>query len=451
MAKKRQHLDDFLREKLNELPNAPVGDFKDVERRMTVKDHRGIVLLMLVPFIITGLYWMLDLSEKDLVIPSKPGEQIEQPAISPAVVDEQSVKNQKILESTHNVANQEPTPFKPVPSSSVAKKSQPILNTEEPLFAANGYETPQSKALETSSEAPQMVTESILAVAEGLDQSNVESDAYTPAEVIEESIIKPAQQNGQYQSQNTVQDGNLAPVPMLANTSRWTVLTNFYPNYTFREFGIAQDYKDVVNQRYEDIIKNSERGGFAFNISLDVAYELGKGVFLGSGLGYMEMKVNGRYRFNINEEIITTKSEPGLVGKTESVSAYQVTPIDQGIIQSYRYLQVPLHIRYQRWATQKLMVLAEGGISYVRFLGADGASIDYKTLVPIDIRSLDYTKNLASVDFKIGMAYAIDDQISVGLQPSLMYFTKSIYSDNSPINVVPWSVGVNFNVTMCLY
>ena len=97
------------------------------------------------------------------------------------------------------------------------------------------------------------------------------------------------------------------------------------------------------------------------------------------------------------------------------------------------------------------MVLAEGGISYVRFLGADGTTIDYQTLVPVDVSRMSYNKNLASVDFKVGFSYFISNQVAFGLQPSLMYFTNSIYTEESALSVVPWSVGVNFNVTMRLY
>jgi hypothetical protein len=75
MSKKPQHLDDFLRDKLNELPHAPVAGFERVEERMVAKSHRGIVLMLLIPLIATGIYWIGTLTERDLFVPVAPQDQ----------------------------------------------------------------------------------------------------------------------------------------------------------------------------------------------------------------------------------------------------------------------------------------------------------------------------------------------------------------------------------------
>lgn len=447
MAKKQQHLDEFLRDKLSELPNAPVAGFEKVEGRMAAKNHRGVALLVIIPLLITGLYWIMGVSEDELVNPVPSQSNTKSIAAPTAVEIVPAAPAPAEPVSAEAPITQQSPPASPLNKSAKVEVLRSGIAADEPLSApASNDKTAMVTLNEPAIQAEpvnEITTTAILDPA--VEEQGVSEEVFAEVVVVsaDEMQAMPAQ---------TVTANKVADVgPMFANTSRWSVLANFYPNYTFREFAISPDYKNLVHNRYEDIIRDSERGGFAFNVGLDVRYNLGKGIFLGSGLGYIEMKVNGRYNYKIYEEINMAKAEPGLVGKTESVTAYHAIPVDQGIVQTYRYLQVPLHISYQTWATSKLMLMVEGGMSYIRFLGADGTTIDYQTLVPVDVSRMNYTKNLASADFKVGFSYFISNQLAFGLQPSLMYFTNSIYTEESALSVVPWSVGVNFNVTMRLY
>jgi len=452
MAKQKQHLDDFLRERLNDLPNAPVAGFEKVEKRMAVKNHRGVVLLVLIPLLFLGIYWLTGLTEQDLVVPAPQNKM--QPVASPDA-DQVTPIN---LVQPEELGNE---------SVTVVKEPTSLPVNPEPIVVAKTSKKSAKPEVELASVAkpinPDLNAASNMAKSEVIESENAfQSEEYPAVYVDDREVaivqpqaadVLPATENLEEKTgkEEVLISSKTSTAPMLATTSRWSVLANFYPNYTFREFNVSPAYQNQVHDRYEEIVKASERGGFAFNVGVDVRYLLGKGVYLGSGLGYIEMKVNGRYDFNIYEQIATSKSETELVGKTESVSALHAIPVDQGILQRYRYLQVPLHIVYQTWATDKMMILVEGGMSYVRFLGADGTTIDYETLAPVEISNMDYNKNLSSIDFKVGFAYFITNQVAFGLQPSFMYFTKSIYSDESPLSVIPWSVGVNFNLTMRLY
>jgi hypothetical protein len=280
----------------------------------------------------------------------------------------------------------------------------------------------------------------------------IDEPQYQPInQVVTEASVAVATITKSKQHEESISEELIAPI--YAAKTPWEVTFNFYPNYTFREFKINPEYSDVVDPRYEEIITNSERGGFGFNAGIAVRYHLGKEIFIASGLGYIENKVNGAYNFDIYQAFNPEESENvARVGKTEDYTTiYTSVPVNKGIVQTFRYLQVPMHISYQPWVTNRLRLLVEGGFSYIKFINASGTTIDYKTLVPQDVADLDYVKNMGSFDFKVGFAYFISNQVAVGLEPSFLYFTQSIFKEDHPTYVVPWSVGVNFNVRMRLY
>jgi len=107
-------------------------------------------------------------------------------------------------------------------------------------------------------------------------------------------------------------------------------------------------------------------------------------------------------------------------------------------------------ISYQPWINKKLRMVVEGGGSYLRFLKAQGTTISYQNLRPINLENLDYNKNLFTLNFKIGVNYYLNRQLALGVEPTFMYFSSSIYSDDYPIYMVPWSIGVNFNMKIRL-
>jgi hypothetical protein len=196
-----------------------------------------------------------------------------------------------------------------------------------------------------------------------------------------------------------------------------------------------------------DIIEASERGGIAFNAGVDVRYHLGNNVFIGSGLAYIQTKITGNYAFDITNTPIID----GYGNITSYTELSEPVAIDRGIIQTFQYVQLPLHISYQPWVANRLRLNIEGGISFIRLFSASGATIDHQTLTPIDLESLTFYRNLGSFDFKVGILYYVNPQVAMGVEPTLMYFNRSLFEDDYPLYMVPWSVGVNFSVRMKLY
>lgn len=460
MEKGRQHLDDFLRDSLNGLPNAPVDGFEKLEQRMAAKHRRGVLLLFLVPLLASGIFWLSTLNESDLTIqPQKPAN-VQMPMVNaeerapavPTQVPEIKPVEQKVVVTVVNP--KAVVPLQKAKMADVEEVEEPTapVAEEAPAIAEVIVISPRTIEAHATTEELKSVAPAQVMV----EQVESESEVYVQPKEADLVVVQPKLQvivkTAASQTPTTNTAVQVAASPMQANPSRWSIHANFYPNYTFRELEVKQEYKHVVNSRYQSIVNQSERGGFAFNAGISVRYNLGNDLFLGSGLGYIEMKVNGNYNYVITENFVVTKVDGELAGKTGGLEDGQrARSIDQGIIQSYRYLQMPLHISYQPWATNKLRLLIEGGVSYVRFINADGATLDPVTLVVRNLSDLEYTKNLGSFDVKIGMAYFVSNQVSFGVEPSLMYFSNSIFADSSPLYVVPWSVGVNFNVTMRLF
>ena len=327
MAKK-QHLDDFLREKLDQLPNAPVAGFEKVEGKMAVKSHRGILVLMLIPVLLSGLYWITTLNESDLYPNSHPSVHRSEERVSPLAIEVPEVV------ITPNTDLVQPLPFQEVVSNpSLANQSEMSRQSEPQVFAAHdgggddllsnnqgvvssaGIETPVNgnrnapgQNAEPYTEPSRFTTEDAALVEPSIQNDKNPTNATAQDEgLVKEDKVEMTMFVASSNSMSSVDQEDLEEAFKdvdVREISPWSVTLNVYPNYTFRDFSIKSGYEDMVNDRYEAIINESEKGGFAFNVGLDVRYHIGNNVFLGSGLGYIQMKVNGNYDFLIFGEPI---------------------------------------------------------------------------------------------------------------------------------------------------
>ena len=467
---KKQHLDDFLRNKLKQLPDAPVGNFEKVERRMATNNHRGILVLLLIPFLISGLYWMGYFTEKDIYLPpnyiakpidkasQEPGElEVELPTSKEALNLEIATEQTPIMaiEESENATPSKQTGF--------AKNSETSSqNGKANTLSAGVNPQPKTIAVVTTKPAPTAQKTKGLAgqqavlttETETTDFINKEGNAaeISLAERFTESPNVPKTPS-EFVLQTQADAGYAFAEEDdyfgedVRETGNWSVTVNVYPNYTFREFKLNPNAEYLVNNRYEDIINESEIGGFAFNAGMDVRYHLGNNLFLGTGLGFIQTKINGSYNFQVDREPVFDDN-----GNIYMYALF-LEPVDvnQGIIQTYRFLQLPLHVSYQPWASEKLRLIVEGGFSYIHFLNADGKTIDHQSLFVKDLSTMRFNRNMASMDFKVGVTYYPTPSVAFGVEPTLMYFNSSIYEEESPLYVVPWSVGVNLNLRIRLY
>ncbi len=234
--------------------------------------------------------------------------------------------------------------------------------------------------------------------------------------------------------------------PMQAENP-WSYSVSVYPNFTFRKFKVDKEKLNLIHRDFIDATQEAEKGGFSLNVGFVVSRRIGRITYLNGGLEYINYKANAEYNFynyreaNINP--ITNRIESySLLDEPEQIS-FSGNNV-------YHYLNFPLSISHQPWATDHIRLNIEAGGSFMYFLGARGQAIDYQSLGVIDIAERKYNNSIASLHMKVGLCYYISDKLNFGLEPTMMYFTNTIYSEDYPFQVIPYSVGVNLKLQVKL-
>lgn len=226
----------------------------------------------------------------------------------------------------------------------------------------------------------------------------------------------------------------------------WSYSLNIYPNFAFREFKIDRQKRSLLHSDFIDAMQASEASGVNLNIGFEVSKRIGPITYLNSGIEYINNSYNAEFDFlNFREANFDPDGE--IINYTLLRDPQRITFTD---LNSFHFLNFPLSISYQPWATDHLRVNLEFGFSMLYFLEANGSTIDYRTLEPIDLSERSYRKYMASSSLKIGVQYYLSPNMNIGLEPTLMYFTNSIYTEEYPFEVIPYSMGLNLNLQMKL-
>lgn len=227
----------------------------------------------------------------------------------------------------------------------------------------------------------------------------------------------------------------------------WSVAVSVYPNFTFRQFKVDQEKVSYIHRDFVDATQSSERGGFSLNIGLRVSRRVGPITYLNSGVEYINYKTEAEFNF-------TNFRDASINEETGEITHYKLKAEPENIsfvdANLYHYLNVPLSISHQPWATDHIRLNIEAGGSFMYFLAARGKSINYRTLEVIDISERDYRNYIGSFSMKIGATYHVSRKFNFGFEPTLMYFTNTIYTESYPFRVIPYSVGVNLKLQMKL-
>ena len=227
----------------------------------------------------------------------------------------------------------------------------------------------------------------------------------------------------------------------------WSFSLKVYPNFTYRKFVVAPNKMTYIHRDFVDQVKASEKGGLSLNIGLEASKRIGKITYVNLGVEFISYKTKADFDFiNYRDAVINSAS-----GEIRSYhmreSAEHIVIFDDN---KYNYLNFPLSIAYRPWASENVRINIEGGASYMHFVSASGQSLDYQTLEIIDISERDYRSSMGSIFMKIGATYHVSSQFSLGFEPTMVYFTNTIYTEKYPFEVIPYSVGLNFKLLMKL-
>lgn len=236
-------------------------------------------------------------------------------------------------------------------------------------------------------------------------------------------------------------------VSPLQEKSPWSYSIKVYPNFTYRKFSVAANKMPYIHRDFIDQVKVSESGGFSLNVGFEASKRIGRITYLNAGVEYISYKTEANFDFiNYRDAVINTES-----GK---ITSYDFRDEPEHIVivddNRYHYLNFPLSIAYRPWATDHVRLNIEAGASYMYFIKASGKSIDYQSLDIIDLSEREYRNSMASICLKVGASYHVSEKFSLGFEPTVVYFSNTIYTEEYPFEVVPYSVGVNFKLQMKL-
>lgn len=498
MANKKQHIDDFLRGKMADLPNHSIGDFGAVESRMASKNRKAVAMLMLIPILIAGVFWLLPRNANEIKVQPPVAKElpIEMPATHGNPPSEEMKAEMEHVDETDDIfenrtvssrhgnmpqtetngaqnaatsiahTNSEPSSslsIQPIPAranieydvaglvsstatpNDVQDKAEPT--DDVPIATEDNTTKPQPKPAErvfvTNQNAPSRFEDAPTPATE-------KPMATEPAESNTDGAILAEASQDKSSSKNSKPKNSTATKTV--ETASWSVLGHMYANYSDRKLTGTATQIESVHPVYQDIVSSSEKGGFGFNAALTVQYTLPVGIYFSSGVGYSEIKQTGVYDFVVQETVSnTSNSEEPEVGKTESEQTIITREVFQSFEQRYKYVSIPVHIGYQYKLGKKLSILAESGVSFTRFLAADGLALSPSSLEVVDVNSFAYRKNLWSLDAKVGLVYSMSPKMAFGFQPTAVFFMNNMFADSEPIQANPFSAGIDFNITLALF
>jgi len=241
--------------------------------------------------------------------------------------------------------------------------------------------------------------------------------------------------------------GNQPYISPLQSTNPWSWSVNVYPNFSFRKLRIDRDKIDFLHRDFVDAMETAERTGFSYNVGLEISKRIGAITYLNTGVEYISYKTDAQFNFsNFREENIHPETGK-IIGYTLKENPEQILLADENV---YHYINIPLTISYQPWASTHVRLNIEAGGSLLYFAEANGKTLDYKTLEFTDLSQQEYRSYIGSFCFKMGANYYVSRVVNIGFEPTLVYFTNTIYTDDYPFNVIPYSVGLNFNLQIKL-
>lgn len=375
-------------------------------------------------------------------------------------------------ETTKSSVNSSPIPARALPANTLpplakssaenqhvsgVSKNEPSLDITEGIAAAqevgSSAEQFSGSAVETEEtsvlpEAAEALPEEI-PVPENAPEPTREPLANTwqmPSQVLLARI--PTKHSGAALGDDYVLDMSqeIEPViPLFQEESRWSFSLSFYPSFSFRELKVNPQANARVHKDFLNYAHQSEESGMGINLGLDIRYFLGNDLFVVGGVSLIQNKVTGTYNFVVRQE---ANIDP----VTREISGYTSTnrPVNFGMFNTFRYLHIPAHLSYQPWASKRVRLNIEGGMSMLMFMQATGKGLHYQTLTEIDVSEHYYQNFVPSLDVKIGVNYYLSPKLSIGAEPTLMYFLNSMYATDFPLYALPYNVGVNLNLRLKL-
>tara|TARA_R110001592_G_scaffold219477_1_gene473753 strand:+ start:146682 stop:148052 length:1371 start_codon:yes stop_codon:yes gene_type:complete len=454
--KKFTDIEDFVREKLSFLDGTPTNDWADFERKLKravflrrLKRATGVIGLMLLLFA-GQQYFDFYTTQQALQTENKRIESSAKLTTSfsnkhysasadGSLLDEQSIKRGETAMNNSSATSQNADYL----AVTNPKKDNLALKATAQKNASAQAKNAESK--NTMEEEPLVFefSENVTNIsATGLAYVDNLLNDYLRPTMDSESIVPSDSKD--FFSSKTKKKIYISP---LQEKDPWSYSLNIYPNFAFRKFRVDPNKRARLHSDFIDAMVNSEASGLNLNLGFEVNKRIGLITYVNTGVEYIRNSYLAEFDFvnfrNANIDYSTGEITSYTMRKDPNRIVFSNT-------NSFHYLNFPLSISHQPWASENVRINLEVGFSLLYFLKAQGSTIDYRSLEVIALSERSYRKFMGSSSLKIGLQYYVNPKLNIGLEPTLMYFTNSIYTEEYPFEVIPYSMGLNVNLQLKL-
>ena len=456
MNKKFTDIEDFIREKLSFLDGAPTNDWADFERKLKravflrrLKRATGVMGLMLLLF--AGQQYFdfyttqqaLKAKSNRIEFSAKPTTSFSNKHYSASAdgsqLDEQSISRGETAKSNSLSTSQNADYL----AMANPYKDNLALKTTAQKNASAQAKKGQSKKVTEEEPLVFEYSEKVTNISStGLAYVDNLLNDYRRPTMDSESIVPSDSKD--FFSRKTKKKIYISP---LQEKDPWSYSLNIYPNFAFRKFSVDPNKRARLHSDFIDAMVNSEASGLNLNLGFEVNKRIGLITYVNTGVEYIRNSYLAEFDFvnfrNANIDYSTGEITSYTMRKDPNRIVFSNT-------NSFHYLNFPLSISHQPWASENVRINLEVGFSVLYFLKAQGSTIDYRSLEVIALSERSYRKFMGSSSLKIGLQYYVNPKLNVGLEPTLMYFTNSIYTEEYPFEVIPYSMGLNVNLQLKL-
>lgn len=453
MSKKFTNIEDFVREKLSFLDGAPSNDWADFERKLRkavlvrrLKRATGVIGLLALLF--AGQQYFDFFSDKaDLkASPSHSELSLSSSEITNShySASADAYRSPKLSSVKSEASRKEST--SPKKEASFLAAAKPKEESQAASLSVHSVKKAANSLAEAQLEEKPVVFEHQRDVenidATGLAYVDNLLDNYQNPLVDEKSIVLSDGED--FFSKVRKKEVYISP---LQEKDPWTYSLNIYPNFAFRKFTVDPNKRARLHSDFIDAMVNSEASGLNLNLGFEVNKRIGLITYVNTGVEYIRNSYLAEFDFVNFRNANVDYSTGEITSYTMRKDPNRILFSDQN---SFHYLNFPMSISHQPWASENVRINLEVGFSLLYFLDAQGSTIDYRSLEIIALSQREYRKFMGSSSIKIGLQYYVNQKLNIGLEPTFMYFTNSIYTEEYPFEVIPYSMGLNVNLQLKL-
>lgn len=452
MSKRFSNIEDFVREKLNFLDASPANDWEAFQRKLKrallirrFKRVTGVLGLLLLLF--SGQQFYVNYTASSFIAKGK----IERNSPSTQVAYTNSSVDWPLSSDLKKIQDLS----KEIQAQGFSKRtrqyraeSKPLASAKPKLRAQVNSESSAQAALKRASlnEPPTIFTHQ-------KELTNISSSSLAAIDDLLKDYRHPLVNTekvilSEHRSFFKSGDKRKAYISPLQEKDPWSYSLNIYPNFAFRKFKVDANKRARLHSDFIDAMLNStESSGVNLNLGLEVNKRVGLITYVNTGVEYIRNSYLADFDF-VNFRNANVDNSTG------EITSYSMRQDPNRIVfsnhNSFHYLNFPLSISHQPWASENVRINLEIGFSLLYFLKAQGSTIDYRSLEIIALADRNYRKFMGSSSLKVGLQYYVSKTLNIGFEPTLMYFTNSIYTEEYPFEVIPYSMGLNVNIQMKL-